>query len=287
VLGFDDAAGIIAVTDLGRWPTLEAVLLGSDGWAATCAMVEFGRAVGRLHATTLVAPPRASPAAAADVQRDLLVDPLVEWSSIEAVCDEHGFPEPRVARDDIAALQASLASPAPFVGLVHADLNPTNALVTPGGVKLVDFEGAMHGHLGLDVAFLHYPFPTYSAHWATLPDDVVRAADRAYRATLAPALASGALAGYDDMLAIGGAAMLVLRVQRLAKLVSPAQPPHERWRRRAQLVQQIRVFEQLAARPLPALGTWFTRLARAMTDRWPEATTPPPALFPAFRSPHD
>jgi hypothetical protein len=46
------------------------------------------------------------------------------------------------------------------------------------------------------------------------------------------------------------------------------------------------VFEQLAARPLPVLGAWFTRLARAMADRWPDATTPAPAPFPAFRPRH-
>ena len=148
--------------------------------------------------------------------------------------------------------------PAPFVGLVHADLNPTNALVTPDGVKLVDFEGSGRGHLGWDAAFLRYPFPTYSAHWATLPYAVSRDADRACRAVLAPALPPGALAQYDDALATGAAAVLVLRAQRLAKLADDAQPPPERWRRRAQLVQQIRVFEQLAARTFPMLVAWFT-----------------------------
>jgi len=281
VLGFDDAAGVIAITDLGPWPTVEAVLLGDDDAAARRAMVELGRAVGRLHAATrMVTQPRTSPEAACDVP----LDPIVDWASIEAVCDAHGFPDARVARADVAALHARLVWPAPYIGLVHMDLNPTNALVTPDGVKLVDFEGATRGHLGFDAAFLHYPFPTYSAHWATLPDDVAREADRAYRAALAPALPRGALARYDDMLATGAAAALVLRVQRLAKLVDPAQPPEERWRRRAQLVQQIRVFEQLAAHPLPVLGAWFTRLAGAMADRWLDATTPAPAPFPAFRS---
>jgi len=282
VLGFDDAAGVIVVTDLGRWPTVEAVLLGDDEAAASHAMVELGRAVGRLHAATLpVAQARPSSRAACD----LPLDPIAGWAVVEAACDDHGFPDARVARDDIAALHASLVAPAPFNGLVHTDLNPSNALVTPAGVKLVDFEGSMRGHLGFDAAFLHYPFPTYSAHWATLPDDVVREADRAYRAALAPALVPGALARYDEMLATGAAAVLVLRAQRLAKLVDPAQPLDERWRRRAQLVQQIRVFEQLAARPLPVLGAWFTRLARAVTERWLDATTPPPLRFPAFRSP--
>jgi hypothetical protein len=45
VLGFDDAAGVIAVADLGRSPTVEAVLLGDDERAASRAMAELGRAV--------------------------------------------------------------------------------------------------------------------------------------------------------------------------------------------------------------------------------------------------
>ena len=40
---------------------------------------------------------------------------------------------------------------------------------------------------------------------------------------------------------------------------------------------------------LPGLWTagaadWFTRLADAMAERWVDATTPPPAVFPAFRA---
>ena len=48
----------------------------------------------------------------------------------------------------------------------------------PHGVRIVDFEGAIFGHLGFDVSFLHFPFPMYSAHWATLPAGVVAEADR-------------------------------------------------------------------------------------------------------------
>jgi len=294
VLGFDDAAGVLALTDLGPWPTLESVLLGDDGAAARDALVELGRAVGRLHAATLLAGPRTGAETACDVPLDALaggaaaetacdvpLDALAGWAAVEAACDAHGFPDARVARDDVTALHARLTAP-PIAGLVHADLNPTNALVTPDGVKLVDFEGATRGHLGWDAAFLRYPFPTYSAHWATLPDDVTRDAERAYRARLAPALPPGAAAQLDDVLATGAAAVLVLRAQRLAKLADDAQPPRERWRRRAQLVHQLDVYAELAAHPLPALGAWFVRLARALSARWPDATTPPPALFPAF-----
>jgi hypothetical protein len=279
VIGFDGAAGVLAVTDLGRWPTLEEMLLGDDAGAAACAMLELGRTVGRLHAATLLVAQHPTSAAATC---DLPLASVIDWAPLEAVCDEHGFPDARVARDDVAALRERLIAPAPFAALVHADLTPSNALITPDGVKLVDFEWASRGHPGFDAAFLHYPFPTYSAHWATLPDDVLRDAGLAYRAALAPALPPGAADELDGMLAFGAAAVLVLRVHRLAKLVAPDQPPHERWRRRSQLIQQIRAFERVAAHALPALAGWFTDLASAMAERWVEASTPPPR-FPAFR----
>jgi hypothetical protein len=38
--------------------------------------------------------------------------------------------------------------------------------------------------MGIHAASLHYPFPTYSAHWAVIPLD----ADRAYRLELASLL---------------------------------------------------------------------------------------------------
>jgi hypothetical protein len=74
-------------------------------------------------------------------------------------------------------------------------------------------------------------------------------------------------------------------VQRLPLLAASGQPPAIRWRRRAQLVQQIRVFTRLAERAgtLPALAGWFAELSEALSSRWRDATTPPPAPFPAFR----
>jgi len=161
-----------------------------------------------------------------------------------------------------------------------------DAATPPHAVRIVDFEGAIFGHLGFDLSFLHFPFPTYSAHWATLPDSVVIEADRAYRRELAKGMPGDILERLDQALAVGAAAALAVRVQRLPLLAAPGPDPRTRWRRRAQLVQQIRVFTRLAesAATLPRMADWYTRLADAMSARWPDATTPPPATFPAFRS---
>ncbi|HKC29854.1 MAG TPA: hypothetical protein VKB75_17700 [Jatrophihabitans sp.] len=216
----DDEAGVVVQSDLGTWPTLEAVLLGDDTDRAAAAMIDFARTVGRLHATT-----------------------LGRRAEHEAALAEFG----------------------------------TNALVTDHGVRLVDFEGARFGHPGFDISFIHYPFPHHSANWCTLPEAIIRAADDAYRSTVA-------LDGHDQLLAVGAAAALASRVTRLPLIARDDQTPHDSWRRRAQIVQQIGVFERLADRAgvLPDLARWSGELAAAMAARWSDATCPPPRVFPAF-----
>ncbi|MER7278598.1 hypothetical protein ABT369_29575 [Dactylosporangium sp. NPDC000244] len=291
LIASDQAAGVVVTTDLGDWPTLEAVLLGADADAATRAVVEFGTAVGRLHAGTRTAGERYRQALAdlgapqADAGPGLPWPGVDRWQDVEVACAELGLPHARAAAGDAAFVQDRIADAGPFAALTHTDLNPGNALVTPHGVRIVDFEGAIFGHLGFDASFLHFPFPTYSTHWATLPDSVVTEAERAYRRELP----GDVLVRLDQALAVGAAAALAVRVQRLPLLAAAGQPASTRWRRRAQLVQQIGVFTRLAERAatLPAMADWFGRLASAMAARWPDATTPPPATFPAFRSAQD
>ncbi|MCU7730731.1 phosphotransferase [Actinoplanes sp. KI2] len=292
VIVADQAAGVVVTTDLEGWPTVESVLLGTDADAATHALVQFGAAVGRLHAGTRGAGDGYRQALAglgapeAEAGPGLPWPGVDSWRDVEVACAGLGLPDARAAAGDAAFVRDRLADAGPFAALTHTDLNPGNALVTPHGVRLVDFEGAIFGHLGFDASFLHFPFPTYSAHWATLPDSVVTEADRAYRGELAAAMPGAIVGRLDQALAVGAAAALAVRVQRLPLLAAAGQPPRTRRRRRAQLVQQIQVFTRLAERAaaLPAMADWFSRLAEAMSARWPDATTPPPATFPAFRT---
>jgi hypothetical protein len=288
VLHVDDVIGFVIQSDLGSWPTLESVLLGNDATRATEATVGFARAVGRLHSATVGRHDDYRAALAGFGSADVSTGGRVgsqgiwRWDEVERACDDLGLPEPGPGLDDdIGRLRADLHDPRRHGGLVHHDLNPTNALVTDDGIRLVDFEGCSFGHIGMDASFLHYPFPTYSAHWAVLPPSVVESAEIAYQEELGTA--RDALVHYDEMLAVGAATLLVTRTLRLPLLASPGQSAHDRWRRRAQLVQQIEVFRRLADRAgvLPAMSRWFGCLAEAMVERWSAAGSPPP-LFPAF-----
>lgn len=292
VLAADEPAGLVVLSDLGRWPSLETLLLGDDPEAARRAMVALGAALGALHAgTTDVEHEHAGALAryGTDARRDRLgLWPATRhWDDVVRAARELGFPDAGAGavRAEIDAVTAELEEPAPFGALVHLDLNPTNVVITDAGARLVDFEGSTFGHAGFDAAFLHYPFPNYSAHWAVLPPDVVAAADEAYRTALAASIDAAAddLA-YARMLAFGAAANLSVRVQRLPVLAGADQTPHDSWRRRAQLVQQIDVLVALTERAdvLPGLRRWFADLAEAMAERWDDATSPPPPVYPAF-----
>ncbi len=174
-IAVDDRAGVVVQTDLGRWPTLESLLLGDDAGRASAAMVELGTAVGRLHVSTLGGGERHATALAEFGASDTWTGANLgsngprRWDEIESASADLAFPDARRARGEVATLVSLLDSPGPFSALVHHDLNPTNVLITDAGARLVDFEGCGFGHLGTDLSFLHYPFPHYSAHWAVLP----------------------------------------------------------------------------------------------------------------------
>jgi aminoglycoside phosphotransferase (APT) family kinase protein len=163
-------------------------------------MVNFGQTIGRLHATTLDRRTEHDLALAEFGSADVTTGGKSgtrgrrRWHVVERACAELGFPDARSARGDIAYVHAQLDDPGEYAALVHDDLNPTNALVTDQGIRLVDFEGSGFGHIGFDASFLHHPFPHHSANWSVLPEPITHA-DRAYYDTRATALPAHALQG--------------------------------------------------------------------------------------------
>ncbi|MEQ7009038.1 phosphotransferase [Actinopolymorpha sp. B17G11] len=286
----DDAVGVVIQTDLGDWPSLQDRLLANDPEAATAGMVELATAVGRLHASTLGRwddHQRTLDAFGADVDTGLPYNfDAGRWDAIERACTELGLPAARSARDDVVQLLKRVNDPGATAALAHMDLNPTNVLITDCGACLVDFEGCRFGHPGIDAAFLHYPFPHHSNPWGLLPEAVIESADGAYRSALALGGADLVLHDYDQMLADGAAITLIGRISRLPLVASSGQSRHDSWRRRGQIVQQIRTYTQLAERAEGYSGFigWLGKLETAMIDRWSDAADPAPPLFPAFAS---
>lgn len=110
------------------------------------------------------------------------------------------------------------------------------------------------------------------------------AADAAYWTELLHSPPQAAGTRRAEALAEGAAAALAVRLQRLEKVATDDTDLRNRWRRRAQLVAQCRLFERLAVEAglLTDLASWCHDLADEMSARWKDATDPPPPLFPAF-----
>lgn len=292
LIDFDDASGVAIQSDLGDWPTLQDLLLDQDQRtddepAAVAGMVALATAAGRLHASTLGRRDdhqRELGRYAADVVTGQSYQlGLQAWGGIERACTELRLPSAVTARDEVRSLLDRITQPGPFDALIHLDLNPTNALITDAGARLVDFEGCRFGHLGIDACFLRYPFPHHSNPWGRLPEPVVEATDLAYRTALADGGADEVIAGYDRMLADGAAIPLIGRIIRLPRVAAANQSAADGRRRRGQIVHQIGAFGPLADRAggLSVLTDWLRELAAAMTNRWPEAADPAP-YYPAF-----
>ena len=293
----DDAAGIVVMTDVGDGPTVEHLLLDAGtGTRAVPALAELGRALGRLHAATrspaahrVFDERRRALDAGYDARRErsryATHDLTALWADVTVFTNELGFtPPPDGANDAAARLWHELADPGPFAALTNLDPNPQNGVVQPDGtVRLVDFEGSAIRHLGLDAAFLRFPFPNYG-HWSVLPEHVRRVMEDAYRdALVADGLAEAAEDdAYARAIAVGCAATVVLRVHRLRKIADD-RDAEEAVRRRTQMVSAIEVFSEAAERAsiLPRLANWFVGLSDEMRARWPEAGDPP-REFPAL-----
>ena len=282
-LAGDDDAGVLVMGDVGRTNVEALVLDPSAGEAAAAALVEHGRALGRLHAATVTAEAhetfvaRRSALSAHDpvaARTSFLTNQLPDlWAEERDIVAGLGFPSPSPAvEDEVVDLFRRLTDPGPCLALTHLDASPQNGVLgADGSVRLVDFEGAQLRHLGLDACFLRFPFPSYG-HWALLPESLRAAMEDAYRAELPSAV------DCDGAMAVGCAALTILRAHRLPRI---ADGGDEALRRRTQLVATLEVAADAAETALPNLAGWFRSLADEARRRWDEARQPP-RTFAAF-----
>ena len=294
-LAGDDELGVLVMSDLGRGPTVEELLLEpTAGEAAASALVEHGRALARLHGATATPhaeaifvarrrrlgrgtyePARARTHYASHDLRHL-------WAETAESARALGFTPPDDgASADLDGLLRELAAPGPFLALTNLDASPQNVVLAGGRAWIVDFEGAGMRHLALDACMLRFPFPNYG-HWAILPEHVRAAMESAYRKELVASGVGAAEedAAYDRAMAIGCASTVVLRIHRLPRI---ADDDEQAERRRTQMVSAIDVFCRAAADAavLHRLAAWFAGLADEMRARWSEASAAP-REFPAL-----
>ena len=165
------------------------------------------------------------------------------------------------------------------------DICPDNNLLTPSGVRFIDFESAEFHQVYLDAAYLRMPFSTC---WCVfrLPGPVAETAENAYRNLVAgvfPALADDATwrAGVRRAAAAWTlhAMTYLLRPSLTADAsTNPDRAPAPSARQLLRYRWQWLAGELDAGDDLPALAELVRRLLRA-SEHWQAAPMPP---FPAF-----
>ncbi len=184
LLAVDREHRLLVLTDLGVHPALSDRLLGDDVALAEQAFVDWAAALGRFGALT-----RNPRSRAARLQRDLglgssmnAMDGYLRGGvdTLPALAQRRfGItPEPGLDRD-LAAVKR-LLEPSTYDVFSPGDACPDNNLLTPEGVRFLDFEFAGCYSLFLDAAYTMAPFPTC---WCVLdtPTAVTARVVAAYR----------------------------------------------------------------------------------------------------------
>ena len=149
-----EATGTIVMDDLGVHPTLADALLGPNRPLAEGHLRDLATLLGmvaRRSASRLAEfrSERAFPAHFA----------LLQLRENVATLDA-----PTAVAAELIAMCSDLEAPGPWGTVGPADACPDNVLVTPAGLRLLDFEGAAVYHALFDAATLTLPFPSCWCH---------------------------------------------------------------------------------------------------------------------------
>ncbi|HEY2173659.1 MAG TPA: hypothetical protein VGH85_07580 [Mycobacteriales bacterium] len=183
-LAVDGEHRLIVLTDLGVHPALSDVLLGHDPVVAEQGLMDWAAALGRFGALTRNPRPRA-----ARLQRGLglgsslnAMDGYLRGGvdTLSAVAQRRfGIAPPPGLERDLAAVKR-LLEPSTYDVFTPGDACPDNNLLTPDGVRFLDFEFSGCYSLFLDAAYTVAPFPTCWCVLDTPPTVTARVVD-AYR----------------------------------------------------------------------------------------------------------
>lgn len=192
LLAAEESSQSIVMEDLGHHPTLADALLGADADGAWRHTVEWAGALGGsvVAGAELEQARRDLGSAALAEDRQWQVDyprrgldRLAEVAGIRA-----GRAAVAQARDLVDELQHDTARQV----LGPGDACPDNAVLTPGGVRLLDLEGTGVRHLAYEAAYAAEPFSTCWCVFTPPPgltDAMLEAFTRA---------AAGAVPGLED-----------------------------------------------------------------------------------------
>lgn len=200
--GGDRASCLIVFEDLGQGSSLVEALQGTNPDYARECLTMHAQAVAELHAHTLGKEARywqiRDALGPRGVPRDWkLWGNLLDtqgWGNLRALRAELRKGFDRIGQqvgtafwDEYDSLVTAMESPSPFRAYVHNDSCPDNTFITPGRLRLIDFERGGYHLCLLDAAYCRLSMP--HCYWANrLPADVAPMVERAYRQRLSQAL---------------------------------------------------------------------------------------------------
>ncbi|MFD8736549.1 hypothetical protein ACFV06_16765 [Streptomyces sp. NPDC059618] len=285
VLGVDPEVPLLVMADLGNAPTLADVLLGTDRAVAEAGLLAWARGLGRLAA--------ASVHRRADLTRlwTRYDKGLLSWgeepwiaqraAELPVLLDGAGIAAPPGLAGELARI--GTAGGEEYPAFTPGDTCPDNNLLTPAGLRLIDFEAACYQSVFLTAAYCRMPF---SSCWCvfTLPAGTAVGIEQAYRAEVVgvyPALADDEVwqAGMRQATAVWTVDATVRMLPRAAE-----DGPLHRTRRPAPTRRQVlrhRWEMASALEEFPAFAETMRSLLREVAGAWEVAPLPG---YPAFGS---
>ncbi|MCF3179111.1 hypothetical protein IPZ70_04010 [Streptomyces polychromogenes] len=283
VLGVDPRVPLLVMADLGNAPTLADVLLGNDPAVAENGLPAWARALGALAAESVHRRP--------DLARlwSRYGKGMPSWeeepwiarnaAALPALLDGAGVRPPAGLEEELTRI--GTAGGDVYPAFTPGDTCPDNSLITPGGLRLIDFEASCYQSVFLTAAYCRMPF---SSCWCVfaLPAGMAAEIERAYRAEVVgvyPALAEDEVwqAGMRQATAV----WTVDATVRLLPRVMEDGPLHPT-RRPAPTRRQVLRHRWETASGLeeyPALAETMRSLLREVAGTWEVAPLPP---YPAF-----
>ncbi len=295
VLGGSRAEGLILLEDLGAPDSMADRMQGDDRPALETALRTYARTLGRLHAATAGAEREAEftrlrlslggRETAREREGGHWLREQVEV--FRRLCDAVGVAPASGFDEEVAAVQASLDDPGPFLAFAPCDTCPDNHKLMPdGSLRLFDFEFSGFRHALLDASYLRVPFPTC---WCVnrLPAEVVDDLEAAYREELA----RGCPEASDD--AVFAREMLRACAYWALSTVTWGWEKYleedSRWglatvrqRHLVRLENLVSLSERAGGAGLPAIADTARQLRGALGGRWLPGLEEMP-LYPPFR----
>lgn len=275
LLAEDAERRLIVMEDLGDAPNLADLLLGGDEERARAALIEWAATYGRLAAQTVGRESELGAASGPWVAENMAkLHDFLGVSGIEA---------PPGLDADIEAVSALEHDR--FRVFSPGDICPDNHLLTPEGLRPIDFEGAGFHSVFLDASYSRMPF---GSCWCVyrLPKSFSVEAERAYRDEVVkayPELADDRI--WRPGVRLGSVAYVVAMTLLLMPEVTEADRPMHRSRKPVASVRQVLRYrwEVTAvalerAGELPAVAAVFRALL-AQTAHWQAAEL---RVYPAF-----